>query len=86
MGGGREAMANDTHGVDVRKNREAPVCQKKVKKNRSDVELWREAYDSDPRMYQGYEIWKNRKANVKPLLGLRARLSIGVMVVTMAGM
>jgi hypothetical protein len=32
MGGGREAMANDTHGVDVRKNREAPVCQKKVKK------------------------------------------------------
>jgi len=48
MGGGREAMANDTHGVDVRKNREAPVCQKKVKKNRSDVELWREsAYDSD---------------------------------------
>jgi hypothetical protein len=46
MGGGREAMANDTHGVDVRKNREAPVCPKKVKKNRSDVELWQEsAYD-----------------------------------------
>ena len=32
MGGGREAMANNPHGVDVRKNREAPVCQKKVKK------------------------------------------------------
>jgi hypothetical protein len=32
VGGGREAMANDAHGVDVRKNREAPVCQKKVKK------------------------------------------------------
>jgi hypothetical protein len=48
MGGGREAMASDTHGVDVRKNREALVCQKKVKKNRSDMELWREsAYDSD---------------------------------------
>ena len=31
MGGGREAMANDTHGVDVCKNREAPVCQKKKK-------------------------------------------------------
>jgi hypothetical protein len=29
VGGGREAMANDAHGVDVRKNREAPV-QKKV--------------------------------------------------------
>ena len=27
-------------------NREAPVCQNKVKKNRSDVELWQEsAYD-----------------------------------------
>ena len=48
MGGGREAMANDTHGIDVRKNCEAPVCQKKSEKNRSDVELWREsAYDSD---------------------------------------
>ena len=34
VGGGREAMANDAHGVDVRKNREAPVCQKKVKKKR----------------------------------------------------
>jgi hypothetical protein len=32
VGGGREAMANDAHGVDVRKNREAPVCQKKSKK------------------------------------------------------
>jgi hypothetical protein len=32
MGGGREAMANVAHGVAVRKNREAPVCQKKVKK------------------------------------------------------
>jgi hypothetical protein len=32
MGGGREAMANDTHGVDVCKNREAPVCQKKKEK------------------------------------------------------
>jgi hypothetical protein len=29
VGGGREAMANDAHGVDVRKNCEAPV-QKKV--------------------------------------------------------
>jgi hypothetical protein len=45
MGGGREAMAKDTHGVDVRKS-EAPVCQKKVKKNRSDVGFWQEsAYD-----------------------------------------
>ena len=32
VGSGREAMANDAHGVNVRKNREAPVCQKKVKK------------------------------------------------------
>jgi len=32
VGGGREAMANDAHGVDARKNREAPVCQKKSKK------------------------------------------------------
>ena len=32
VGGGREAMANDAHGVDVCKNREAPVCKKKVKK------------------------------------------------------
>jgi hypothetical protein len=32
VGGGREAMANDAHGVDVRKNCKAPVCQKKVKK------------------------------------------------------
>ena len=32
VGGGREAMANDAHGVDVRKNREAPVCQKKGEK------------------------------------------------------
>jgi hypothetical protein len=32
VGGGREAVANDAHGVNVRKNREAPVCQKKVKK------------------------------------------------------
>ena len=32
MGGGREAMANDTQGVDVCKNCEALVCQKKVKK------------------------------------------------------
>ncbi len=46
VGGGREAMANNAHGVDVRKNREAPVCQKKSKKKRSDVELRREsAYD-----------------------------------------
>ncbi len=29
MGGGREAMADDTHGVEDGKNREAPVCQKK---------------------------------------------------------
>jgi len=67
MGGGREAMANDTHGVNVRKNREAPVCQKKVKKKRSDVELWREsAYDSNGMstygvcMYYGYDMGKNR--------------------------
>ena len=32
VGSVREAMANDTHGVDVCKNREAPVCQKKGKK------------------------------------------------------
>ena len=32
MVGGREAIANDAHGVDVRKNREALVCQKKGKK------------------------------------------------------
>jgi len=32
VGGGREAMANNAHGVDVRKNCKAPVCQKKVKK------------------------------------------------------
>ena len=25
VGGGREAMADDAHGVDVHKNREAPV-------------------------------------------------------------
>ena len=48
VGSGREAMANDAHGVNVRKNREAPVCQKICKKKRSDVELWREsAYDSN---------------------------------------
>ena len=29
VGGGREAMANDAHGVDVRKNCKMPVCQKK---------------------------------------------------------
>jgi len=29
VGGGREAMANKAHGVDVRKSRKAPVCQKK---------------------------------------------------------
>ena len=47
VGCGREAMANDAHGVDVRKNRDAPVCQKNEKK-RSGVELWREsAYDSN---------------------------------------
>ena len=34
VGGGREAMANDAHGVNVCKNREAPVCQKKVKKEK----------------------------------------------------
>ena len=34
VAGGREAMANDAHGVDVRKNSEAPVCQKKVKKKK----------------------------------------------------
>ena len=38
VGGGREAMANDAHGVDVRKNHEAPV-PKKSEKKRSDVEL-----------------------------------------------
>ncbi len=50
VGSGREAMANDAHGVNVRKNHEAPVCQKICKKKRSDVELWREsAYDSNDR-------------------------------------
>jgi hypothetical protein len=45
MGGGREAMAKDTHGVDVRKSRGSGL-PKKSKKNRSDVELWQEsAYD-----------------------------------------
>jgi hypothetical protein len=34
VGGGREAMANNAHGVNVCKNREAPVCQKKVKKEK----------------------------------------------------
>ena len=29
VGSGREAMANDAHDVNVRKNRKAPVCQKK---------------------------------------------------------
>ena len=29
VGGSREAMANDAHGVNVHKNREALVCQKK---------------------------------------------------------
>ena len=54
VGGGREALANDAHGVDVRKNREAPVCQKKVKKKRSDVELWQDsAYDSNDRSTYG---------------------------------
>ena len=48
MGGGREAMDDDAHGVDDGKNREAPVCQKKGTKERSDVELWREStYDSN---------------------------------------
>ncbi len=32
MGGGREAMANDTHGVDVCKNRELRFAKKKRKK------------------------------------------------------
>ncbi len=34
VGSGREAIANDAHGVNVRKNREAPVCQKYVKKEK----------------------------------------------------
>ncbi len=32
MGGGREAMADDAHGVDDGKKHEAPVCQKKGQK------------------------------------------------------
>ncbi len=52
LGGGREAMANDTHGVDARKNREPPFCQKKA--NKRDVELWREStYDSNDRSTYG---------------------------------
>ena len=37
VGGGREAMANNAHGVDVRKNREAPVSQKKMKKKSQPI-------------------------------------------------
>ncbi len=48
VGGGSEAMANDAHGVNVRKIRGDPFCQKKREKKRSDVELWREfTYDSN---------------------------------------
>jgi hypothetical protein len=72
MGGSREAMANDTHGVDVRKNR---VCQNKVKK----IEVTWNFGESPPTivmvlnyirgcMYQGYDIWKNHKANCTPRL------------------
>ena len=47
MGGGREAMANDAHGVNVHKNCEASVDKKRGGKG-SDVELRREsAYDSN---------------------------------------
>jgi hypothetical protein len=49
MGGGREAMANDSHMVSMFvKIARLWFAKKKVKKYRSDVELWREsAYDSD---------------------------------------
>ncbi len=57
--GGREAVANDAHSVDVRKYHEAPVCQKKLKK-RSDVGFRREsAYDSNGKgLHMGlYVLW-----------------------------
>ncbi len=47
MGGGREAMADDAHGVNVHKNSEASVDKKRGGKG-SDMELRREsAYDSN---------------------------------------
>ena len=47
VGGGREAMADDAHGVNVHKNCEALVDKKRGGKG-SDVELRREsAYDSN---------------------------------------
>jgi hypothetical protein len=42
VGGGREAMADDDHGVNVHKNREASVDKKRGGKG-SDVELRRES-------------------------------------------
>ena len=48
VGGGREAVANVAHGIDVLKNCKTPVCQKKSEKKRSDVEFRQEsAYDSN---------------------------------------
>ena len=47
VGGGREAMANDAHGVKFVKITKLRFAKKSNKK-RSDVELWREsAYDSN---------------------------------------
>ena len=65
MGGGREAIANDAHGVLLVKNQnhEDPVYKKSEKK-RSDVELRREStYDSNGIcirgcMYYGYDMEK----------------------------
>jgi hypothetical protein len=34
MGGGREAMADYAHGVNDGKNRKAPICQKRDKKEK----------------------------------------------------
>ena len=68
VGGGREAIANDAHGVNVVKIREAPVCEKKSPKRGVTWNLG----ESPPTivmvqicirgfMYQGYDIGKNRK-------------------------
>ena len=71
VGGGREAVANDARGVDVRKNREAPFCPKKKQKKR---EVTWNFGESPPTivmvwvyirvcMYYGYDMGKNFKAS-----------------------
>ncbi len=50
MGGGRKAMADDAHGVNVHKNCEASRFGKKRGGKESDVELQQvSAYDSNDR-------------------------------------